>query len=72
MSALSCPNCGANLEAPQSVRIAESHFGHLEKAVQSPMEGPGFVYHLEQPDVYTIICNSCKRLVRTLPISGRR
>ena len=68
MSALSCPNCGANLEAPQSVRIAEYYFGRLEKTGQSLVDGPGFVYHREQPDVYTILCNSCKRLVRTLPI----
>jgi hypothetical protein len=68
MSALSCPNCGANLEAPQSVRIAEYHFGRLEKTNQSLVDGPGFVYHREQSDVYTILCNSCKRLVRTLPI----
>jgi hypothetical protein len=32
------------------------------------MEGPGFKYHFEQPDTYTILCNTCKRLVRTLPI----
>lgn len=64
MSALTCPHCGANLEGPQSVRIAEYHFGHLEKA-----EGvPGFTYHREQADVYTVLCSSCKRLVRTLPI----
>jgi len=69
MSALTCSNCGANLEAPQSVRIAEYHFGHLEKADQTPMEGPGFVYHFEQPDTYTILCNTCNRLVRTLPIT---
>jgi hypothetical protein len=50
------------------VRIAEYHFGRLEKTSQSLVDGPGFVYHREQPDVYTILCNSCKRLVRTLPI----
>lgn len=71
MSALSCPNCGANLEAPQSVRISESHFGRLEKVDQSATEGPGFVYRQEQPDTYTILCNTCKRLVRTLPIPKR-
>jgi hypothetical protein len=69
MSALSCPNCGANLEAPQSVRIAEYHFGRLEKKDESLVDGPGFTYRREQPDVYTILCNSCKRLVRTLPIT---
>jgi hypothetical protein len=68
MSALSCPNCGANLEAPQSVRIAEYHFGHLEKADTGPLDPAGFRYQKEQPDVYTILCNTCKRLVRTLPI----
>jgi hypothetical protein len=35
------------------------------------MEGPGFKYHFEQPDTYTILCNTCKRLVRTLPITGK-
>ena len=68
MAAISCPNCGADLTAPQSVGIAEYHFGRLEKADQTPMEGPGFKYHFEQPDTYTILCNTCKRLVRTLPI----
>jgi hypothetical protein len=66
MSALTCPHCGANLEAPQSVRIAEYHFGHLEKAEGSP----GIAYMKEQPDVYTLLCSTCKRLVRTLPITG--
>jgi hypothetical protein len=69
MSAITCSNCGANLEAPQSVRIAEYHFGRLEKADQDPMEGPGFIYHFEQPDTYTILCTTCNRLVRTLPIT---
>ena len=68
MSAITCPNCGANLEAPQSVRIAEYHFGRLEKAETGFLEPPGFAYRKEQPDVYTILCNTCKRLVRTLPI----
>lgn len=68
MSPISCPNCGTDLTAPQSVRIAEYHFGHLEKVSQDPMEGPGFAYHSETPDTYTILCNSCKRLVRTLPL----
>jgi hypothetical protein len=68
MSALSCPNCGANLEAPQSVRIAEYHFGRLEKKATGLLQPPEFIYFKEQPDVYTILCNSCKRLVRTLPI----
>lgn len=71
MAALSCPHCGQDLTAPQSVRIAEYHFGHLEKVSQDVMEGPGFLYHLEVPDTYTILCNGCKRLVRTLPISGK-
>ena len=71
MAAISCPNCGADLTAPQSVRIAEYHFGRLEKADQTPMEGPGFNYHFEQPDTYTILCNTCKRLVRTLPITAK-
>jgi len=31
-------------------------------------EDPGFKYHIEQPDNFTLLCNSCKRLVRTLPI----
>jgi hypothetical protein len=68
MAATSCPNCGADLTAPQSVRIAEYRFGRLEQADQTPVEGPGFVYHNEQPDTYTILCNTCKRLVRTLPL----
>ncbi len=68
MAAISCTHCGADLTAPQSVRIAEYHFGRLEKVAQEPMEGPGFKYHFEQPDTFTILCNSCKRLVRTLPI----
>lgn len=67
MAAISCPNCGADLTAPQSVRIAEYQCGHLRKIAQEPMEGPGFVYHFEVPDTYTILCNACKRLVRTLP-----
>ena len=69
MAATTCPNCGADLTAPQSVRIAEYHFGRLEKTPQDPMEGPGFTYHREQPDTYTILCNACKRLVRTLPMA---
>ena len=68
MAAITCPNCGADLSAPQSVRIAETHFGRLEKVAQDPMEGPGFAYHREVPDTYTILCNACKRLVRTLPL----
>jgi hypothetical protein len=50
------------------VRIAEYHFGRLEKISQDPLEGPGFKYHFEVPDTYTILCNGCKRLVRSLPI----
>ena len=68
MAAITCPNCGADLTAPQSVRIAEYHFGHLEKADQDIVEGPGFTYQREQPDTYTILCNACRRLVRTLPL----
>ena len=68
MSKLACANCGTNLTAPGSVRIAEYHFGRLEPAEQEAAEGPGYVYHRETPDVYTIICNGCKRLVRTLPL----
>jgi hypothetical protein len=68
MSALTCPNCGANLEAPQSVRIAEYYFGRLEKVATGLLEPPGFAYQKEQSDVYTVLCNTCKRLVRTLPI----
>lgn len=71
MAAIECPNCGTDLTAPQSVRIAEYQFGHLEKVAQDPMEGPGFVYHFEVPDSYTILCNSCKRLVRTLPLTTK-
>jgi hypothetical protein len=51
-----------------AVRIAEYSFGRLEAAKQETVEGPGFIYHCETPDVYTIICNGCKRLVRTLPL----
>lgn len=67
MAAISCSQCGADLTQPQSVRVAEYHFGSLSKA-----EGaPGFTYNLEQPDTYTILCNTCKRLVRTLPMEAR-
>lgn len=68
MSDLTCPNCGADLTAPQSVRIAEYHFGSLEKLDQSAMEGPGFAYRREKPDTYTVLCNACRRLIRTLPL----
>ena len=68
MAAITCPNCGADLTAPQSVRIAEYHFGHLEKADQDIVEGPSFTYHRETPDTYTLLCSACKRLVRTLPL----
>ena len=71
MSSLNCPNCGADLTASQSVRIAEYHFGHLDKVEQSAAEGPGFTYQREQADSYTIICTACNRLVRTLPLSSR-
>jgi hypothetical protein len=69
MADITCPNCGADLTAPQSVRIAEYRFGRLEKVSQEPMEGPGFTYHFEQPDTYTVLCNACRRLVRTLPLA---
>lgn len=69
MASLTCPNCGADLTAPHAVRIAEYRFGRLEKVAQEPMEGPGFVYHPEQADTYTILCNACRRLVRTLPLA---
>ncbi|MCL1893242.1 MAG: hypothetical protein FWG02_03250 [Holophagaceae bacterium] len=68
MAEIKCTNCGADLSAPGSVRIAEYHFGRLEVAQQEIVEGPGYIYHREKPDVYTIICNGCKRLVRTLPL----
>lgn len=68
MSNLTCPNCGADLTAPQSVRIAEYHFGSLAAIPQSPLEGPGFTYQREKSDTYTILCNACRRLVRTLPL----
>lgn len=68
MAAISCTHCGFDLTAPQSVRIAEYHFGRLEKVDQDPLEGPGFKYHGEVPDTFTILCTNCKRLVRTLPI----
>lgn len=71
MAAISCPNCGADLTVPQSVRIAEYQFGRLEKVDQPAEEGPGFIYHPEVPDTYTILCNQCKRLVRTLPLARR-
>jgi len=63
MSDLSCPNCGADLTAPQSVRIAEYRFGHLEKASE-------FAYRVDRPDTFTVLCSSCKRLVRTLPLES--
>ncbi|HZU53664.1 MAG TPA: hypothetical protein VFF77_07190 [Holophagaceae bacterium] len=65
---LNCTHCGADLTAPQSVRIAEYHFGRLQEKSQEPMEGPGFIYHMEVPDTYTLLCTNCKRLVRTLPL----
>jgi hypothetical protein len=55
---INCPHCGSDLTAPQSVRIAEYHFGRLESLQQDPLEGPGFRYHFEQPDTnkkYSII-----------------
>jgi hypothetical protein len=68
MAAISCPQCGADLTQSQSVRVAEYHFGSLKKAGAGEDFGPGFEYTLEQPDTYTILCNTCKRLVRTLPL----
>jgi len=68
MSAITCASCGADLTVSGSVRIAEYRFGRLESAQQEIVEGPGYIYHCETPDVYTIICNGCKRLVRTLPL----
>ena len=68
MAAISCSQCGADLTQPQSVRIAEYHFGSLRAAAAGEDFGPGFEYVLEQPDTYTILCNTCKRLVRTLPL----
>lgn len=66
MSALSCPNCGADLTAPQSVRIAEYRFGHLEKNSQ----GSDPAYRVDRPDTFTLLCNACKRLIRTLPLEA--
>ena len=71
MAAISCSQCGADLSQPQSVRIAEYHFGSLQKADSGDSYGPGFSYTLEQPDTYTILCNTCKRLVRTLPLEKK-
>jgi len=71
MAAISCPQCGADLTQPQSVRVAEYHFGSLKKAADGEAFGPGFEYNLEQPDTYTILCNTCKRLVRTLPLAKK-
>ena len=68
MTTIVCPNCGADLTTTQSVRIAEHFFGKLEKIDQNLLEGPGFTYKLEQSDTYTILCNTCKRLVRKLPM----
>ena len=65
MAAISCTHCGADLTAPHSVRIAEYQFGHLEKV----SDDPGFRYHFDQADNYTLLCNACKRLVRTLPMA---
>ncbi|MBI4914121.1 MAG: hypothetical protein HY823_15440 [Acidobacteria bacterium] len=69
MAAISCPQCGADLTQPQSVRVAEYHFGRLDPSGETG--GPGFAYRLEQPDTYTILCSSCKRLVRTLPLEKK-
>lgn len=68
MSTFPCPHCSADLSKPQSVRIAHYHFGHLDKTPGGTLEDPGFRQHLEVPDNYTITCNSCMRLVRTLPL----
>nr|WP_320131942.1 hypothetical protein [uncultured Holophaga sp.] len=64
MSDLNCPNCGADLTAPQAVRIAEYRFGHLEK--HSKPDAPA--YQADQPDTFTLLCNACRRLIRTLPL----
>jgi len=53
------------------VRVAEYYFGSLKKAATGEDFGPGFEYTLEQPDTYTILCNTCKRLVRTLPLAKK-
>jgi len=66
MSDLSCPNCGADLSAPQAIRIAEYRFGHLEKAPQ----GSDPAYQVDRPDTFTLLCNACQRLVRTLPLKA--
>jgi hypothetical protein len=72
MAAISCSQCGADLTQPQSVRIAEYHFGSLRtEEAGGESYGPGFSYRLEQPDTYTILCNTCKRLVRTLPLTPK-
>ena len=57
MAAISCSQCGADLSQPQSVRIAEYHYGSLQKADAGDAFGPGESYTLEQPDTYTILCH---------------
>ncbi len=69
MSDPTCPSCGADLTATQSVRIAEYSFGRLQATDQKPVEGPGFTYERQKPDTYTLLCNACRRLIRTLPLS---
>lgn len=64
MSALNCPNCGTNLSAPHSIRVAEYYFGHLLNTETEP----NIAYDKDQSDVFSIICTSCNRLVRTLPL----
>jgi len=64
MSGTKCPNCGADLSAPQSVRIAEYRFGHLTKDDTKS----DITYQVDRPDTFTVVCTSCNRLVRTLPL----
>ena len=69
MSGINCPNCGADLTASGSVRIAEYRFGRLVAAKQDITEGPGYYHSCETPDTCTLICNACKRLIKTLPLT---
>lgn len=64
MSDTTCPNCGTDLTAPQAIRIAEYRFGHLEQ--HSRNASPA--YRIDQPDTFTLLCNACNRLIRTLPL----
>jgi hypothetical protein len=51
------------------VRIAEYRFGRLVAAKQRITEGPGYYHSCETPDTCTLICNACKRLIKTLPLT---